>query len=197
MNTTRDQNLQSRLVQLAHRAPDSTISVADLRSHAAARRRRHRLLISASALVLASAGMVGVFAVTQRDSSTKSVSAPAPTTTTAPTSTSTEAAEPASTIDPTGPVAVTGIRIGESDPTNPPMPGRRPDGSVDLDKVPEWIAVGDPAAPERGCIGYVRKEDLWPLDATPETANDPIVIYDEMEKPIGEIANGETTIFET
>jgi hypothetical protein len=102
---------------------------------------------------------------------------------------------PTTTLDPAGPVAVTGLRIGESDPSNPLMPGMSSDGSMSIRDIPDWIAVGNPADPDAGCIGYVRKDDLYPKDLTPETANRPIVIYDEEQRVIGEISNGRTVLY--
>lgn len=190
MNINQDQSLRDQLARLADRSPESNLTPADVHARSAARRRHQRLMTATLAVALVVAGIAGIAANMPRPAADKtSAAVPQPTT-------SIEAADTTTTLDPDGPVAVTGVRIGESDPSNPPPPGYRPDGSVDLDKVPEWIAVGNPANPAGGCVGYVRKEDMWPKNATPETLTAPIVIYDENEQPIGQIANGETTIFD-
>lgn len=191
MNINQDQSLRDQLALLADRTPESNLTAPEVYARSAARRRHLRLMTATLAVALIVAGAAGIAANMRRPAVEKtSAAAPQPTT-------STEAAATTTTLDPDGPLAVTGVRIGESDPSNPPPPGYRPDGSVDLDKVPAWIAVGDPANPAGGCVGYVRKEDMWPKNATPETLTAPIVIYDENEQPIGQIANGKTTIFDS
>ena len=190
---THDQDLRDRFAQLADRSLQSNLSTNDVQERSNAKRRHRRVMASTSAVALAIVGVVGVVGiVTNGQQPTAKTGAAAPETTT-----STNVADTTTSIDPTGPVAVTGIRIGESDASNPPLPGYRPDGTIDLAQVPEWIAVGNPANPEGGCVGYVRKGDMWPQAATPENLSAPIVIYDENEQPIGQIANGKTTIFDS
>ena len=195
MNMTPDEEMKHRLARLAGRASETELSVSEVRHQADMNRRRRRVVSSVATLTLIAAGVGGAYALLGRQTVSNSSSALAPTDTGLVEPAVAETEVPTTTLDPTGPVAVTGIRIGESDASSPPPPGLRPDGSLDLSQVPEWIAVGDPEHPERGCVGYVRKGDMWPEAASPEDANAPIVIYDEQARPIGQIANGRTTIF--